>query len=375
MKVKEIEAKSILRKYKKIDSWFISKYGMNLYRGCTHNCIYCDGRSEKYSVEGEFGDNVEVKINAIEILKKELDKNKKLIPLKKGYIMVGGGVGDSYQPVEKKYELTRKTLELLYERNHPVHILTKSTLIERDLDILKKINKKTRCIVSFSFSSSDEKISSIFEPGVPSPDDRFKLIERFKNNDLICGIFLLPVIPFVTDRKDIMENTIKRAHDVGIDFIIFGGMTLKVGRQKEYFIKTLNKYYPDLLTDYFHIYKSNKWGSATNTYYDSINKTFNVIAKYYKINRRIPQKFFYDVLYENDLVSVILEHLDYLLMLEGKRSSYRWAADSISNLKKPISSMKSNMQEIKGVGPTTERIILEILKSGSSKYYEELMNQ
>ncbi|OGS39999.1 MAG: hypothetical protein A3K77_03125 [Euryarchaeota archaeon RBG_13_31_8] len=373
MNVKEIEAKSILRKHNKIDSWFISRYGMNLYRGCAHNCVYCDGRSEKYNVEKEFGNNVEVKINATEILQKELDNISKRIPLKKGYIMVGGGVGDSYQPVEKKYELTRKTLELLYKKNFPVHILTKSTLVERDLDILKKINKKTKCIVSFSFSSSDEKISSIFEPGVPSPNSRFKTIEFLKENGINCGIFLLPVIPFITDKKEIMENTIKKAHEVGIDFIIFGGMTLKDGRQKEYFFKTLKKFYPDLFTEYQHIYKSNIWGMATNDYYDSINQTFNVIAKYYKIPRRVPQMLFNDILDENDLVTVILEHLDYLLMLEGKRSSYRWAADSISKLQKPLSSMKNDLQKIKGVGPATEQIILDILSSGSSKYYEKLM--
>ena len=192
MKIKEIKAKSILRKHNKIDSWFISRYGMNLYRGCAHNCIYCDGRSEKYNVVNEFGSEVQVKINAIEILQRELDNKKKRVALKKGYIMVGGGVGDSYQPVEKKYELTRKTLELLYEKNFPVHILTKSTLVERDIDILKKINKKTRAIVSFSFSSADEKICSIFEPGVPSPEKRFETIEFLKNNGINCGIFLLP---------------------------------------------------------------------------------------------------------------------------------------------------------------------------------------
>ncbi len=374
MKIKEIEAKSILRKHSKIDSWFISYYGMNLYRGCTHNCVYCDGRSEKYKVETDFGNEVEVKINAIEILKKEFDDKRKRNPLKKGYIMVGGGVGDSYQPVEKKYELTRKTLELIYEKNLPVHILTKSTLVERDIDILKKINKKNKTIVSFSFSSSDEKISSIFEPGVPSPERRFKTIELLKNNGVPCGIFLLPVIPFITDRKEIMEDIIKKAQGVGIDFIIFGGMTLKDGRQKEYFLNTLKKYYPDLLTDYTHIYKSNTWGMPTDDYYSSINKTYNVIAKSYKIPRRMPLKLFKSILDVNDLVNVILEHIDYLLMLEEKRSTYKWAASSISRLQEPISSMKNDLKKIKGVGPTTEKIILDILESGSSRYYEKLMN-
>lgn len=113
--IKEIEAKSILRKHKKIDSWFISYYGMSLYRGCAHNCVYCDGRSEGYYVNGEFGKDVEVKVNAIDILRRELDPRRKRTPLKRSFIMVGGGVGDSYQPIEKKYELTRNALQLMLE--------------------------------------------------------------------------------------------------------------------------------------------------------------------------------------------------------------------------------------------------------------------
>ncbi len=130
MTVKEIEAKTILRKHKKIDSWFVSRYGMNLYRGCMHNCSYCDGRAEGYYVEGEFGSDVSVKINALEVLRRELDPKRKRTPLKPGYILVGGGVGDSYQPMEEKYEFTRKTLSLLYEKKLPVHVLTKSTLVK-----------------------------------------------------------------------------------------------------------------------------------------------------------------------------------------------------------------------------------------------------
>ena len=160
MTVREIEAKSILIKHKKIDSWFISHYGMNLYRGCTHNCVYCDGRAEGYYVEGEFGKEITVKTNAIEILKRELDPRHKRTPFKLSYVTLGGGVGDCYQPIEKKYELSRRTLELFYEHNLPVHVLTKSTLVKRDLDIIKRINEKRRAIVSFSLSSADEKISS-----------------------------------------------------------------------------------------------------------------------------------------------------------------------------------------------------------------------
>ena len=113
---------------------------MNLYRGCSHNCVYCDGRSEGYHVDEQFGQVVTVKTNAIEILRREIDPKRKRTPLKRSFIMVGGGVGDSYQPVESKYQLTRKALDLVYEYNFPVHMLTKSTLIKRDIDILKRIN-------------------------------------------------------------------------------------------------------------------------------------------------------------------------------------------------------------------------------------------
>jgi DNA repair photolyase len=371
--IKEIKAKSILRKHKRIDSWFISQYGMNFYRGCSHNCVYCDGRSEGYYVEGEFGRDVWVKVNAINLLRKELNPRQKRTPFKRSYIMLGGGVGDSYQPVEEKYKLCRKALHLLYNFNFPVSILTKSTLIKRDVDIIKKINEKNRAIVSFSFSSVDEKISSIFEPGVPSPKKRLETLELFKNEGIACGMFILPVIPFITDSAEIMEKTIKKAKEVGLDFIIFGGMTLKDGRQKNYFLGTLKKYYPHLIPDYSNIYKKDIWGNPVEDYYKSIHKTFNTISTKYKIPRRIPPSLFKEILSENDLVMVILEHLDYLLKLEGKKSSFRWAANSISKLTEPLSNMKEDLIQIKGVGPTTERIILDILETGSSPYYEKLL--
>ncbi|MBA7545451.1 hypothetical protein ES705_37820 [subsurface metagenome] len=375
MTIREIEAKSILRKYKKIDSWFISRYGMNLYRGCTHNCIYCDGRAEGYYVDGEFGEDVTVKVNAIEILRKELDPKRKCTSFKGSFVMIGGGVGDSYQPIEEKYQLTQKVLELMDEYNFPVHILTKSTLIKRDIDILKKINKKNRAIVSFSFSSVNDEISAIFEPGVPSPSVRLKTLTFFKNEGIACGMFLLPVIPFITDTPELMEETIRRTSEANLDFIIFGGMTLKEGRQKDYFFKTLRSKYPKLMGEYENIYQKNKWGEAVGEYYNAINLTFNSIIKKYKISPRIPLALYKDILAENDLVVVILEHIDYLLKLKGRTSPYGYVAYSISQLKEPLSSIKRELKRINGVGKVTESIILEILKTRSSSYYKKLFNE
>ena len=345
---------------------------MNLYRGCSHNCTYCDGRAEKYNVEGEFGSDVAVKINAIDVLRRELDSKRKHAPLKPGYFMVGGGVGDSYQPIEKKYELTHKTLSLLAEKKLPVHILTKSTLVKRDIDIIEKINEANKVIVSFSFSSTDDKISKIFEPNVPHPNQRLETIQFFKERGIACGMFLLPVIPFISDTKDVMNKTIQDARDVDIDFIIFGGMTLKEGKQKEYFLNILKQHYPKLITEYNMIYKGDRWGNAIHEYYSQLHKTFNVFMKYYKIPSRIPLRLFKDIISENDLVVVLLEHIDYLLKLEGKKSPYGYAAYQISQVNQPLRNMLYKLDTIKGVGKITEGIIRDILTTGSSKYYEQL---
>ncbi len=372
MNIREIKAKSILIKHKKIDSWFVSRYGMNLYRGCTHNCVYCDGRSESYRVDGVFGEAVAVKTNAVEVLRRELKPIGRRAKLKPSYVMLGGGVGDSYQPVEEKYQLSRRTLQLLCEYRWPVHILTKSTLIERDLDIIEHINQQNRAIVSFSFSSTSDELSSVFEPHVPPPTERLKTLAFFKRNGIACGMFLLPVIPFITDTPEMIAEALRKAHEIGVDFVIFGGMTLKNGRQKEYFFSSLRDKHPELLARYEQIYEENKWGQATEEYYSTINSIFNEMSRKYKIARRIPPALYSNILSENDFVIVMLEHLDYFLRLEGKRSSFGYAAYAISKLNKPLSTVKNTLTEIKGVGGKTEKIILEILETKNSAYYNSL---
>jgi len=371
--IKEIHARSILRKHKRIDAWFVSRYGMNFYRGCAHNCVYCDGRSEGYYVAGDFGSEVAVKINSIEILRREIDPARRRIPLKKCFMMIGGGVGDSYQPAEKEYQLTRQALELMLEFNYPVHLLTKSTLILRDIDILKKINEQTRAIVNFSFSSVDEKISAIFEPGVPSPQQRLEAMAKIKQAGIPCGLFLMPVIPFITDTPRQIETVFQKAKEIDVDYIIFSGMTMKTGRQKDYFLNVIKQHYPHLLAEYQYIYPAHPWGQATDQYYASIHQTLLPIARKYRIPLRMPQHLFNDILDENDLVEVLLGHIDYLCKIQGRSSPFGYAAYSIAQLKTPLSSLRGELQKLKGVGRTTERIILEILDSGRSSYLDKLL--
>jgi DNA repair photolyase len=373
MAVCEIQAKSLLRKHKKIDSWFVARYGMNLYRGCVHNCVYCDGRAEKYNVPGDFGSDVAVKVNAIDILKRELDPTRKRKPMKPGYIMLGGGVGDSYQPAEGEYRLTRKVLGILLEQNWPVHILTKSTMVEEDIETIERINTRRKAIVSFSFSSINDTISKIFEPGVPLPGKRLQTIKRLKEAGIACGIYLMPVIPYITDTKDEIERVVQIAKGIGVDFIVFSGMTLKQGRQQAYFLRVLKEHYPELVTDYSKLYPGNKYGIADGRYYRDINLVFTDIARKYRMPQRMPRHLFADVLDVNDLVVVMLEHIDHYLKLKGARSPYGYAAYSVSKVLEPLSTMRYELTALKGVGGSTARVIQEILDTGTCELYERLI--
>jgi DNA repair photolyase len=368
----QIDAKSILRKSKKIDSWFISNYGMNLYRGCSHNCSYCDGRAEKYQVNGEFGKEVAVKMNAIEILRRELDPARKRIPFKSGFFFVGGGVCDSYEPLEKKYQLTRQALELLEQFNHPVHLLTKSTLIERDLELIKRINNKSRAIVSMSFSSVDDTISKQFEPGVSPPSGRLKVLKKFKDAGIACGMFLLPVIPFVTDSAEKISETLKAAREIDLDYVIFGGMTLKSGRQKDHFYNILRQYNPDLIPEYQKIYQSNEWGNAATDYYGNIHKVYREALKNHPIAGRIPANIFCPVLDPPNLVIILLEHIDFYLKLRGQKSPYGYGAYQISKLKESIDLNFQNSLEQLQLNRSVRFIAREILGTGQSALYNEL---
>lgn len=225
MRIVETTAKSLLRKAKRVDSWFLSRYGMNLYRGCAHDCAYCDGRAEGYYVSGEFGVDVEVKINALELLERELDPGRRRKPLKRAFVILGGGVGDAYQPAEARYGLARGALEIIGRFGFPVHVLTKSALVERDLDLIVGINRASRAVFSMSFSTVDDRVARRFEPGCTPPSRRLEVLRRFKAAGVHTGAFFMPVIPFVSDHPAAIDEAMGRFREVGVDFVLASGMT------------------------------------------------------------------------------------------------------------------------------------------------------
>lgn len=371
-----INPKSILTKHKYTDDWFISKYGMNLYRGCEHACGYCDGRAEKYSVEGTFGKDIYVKTNAVELLKKELPKIKE-----KAIIFAGGGVGDSYQPAELKFNLARDVLKLLKKFNFPIHILTKSHLVERDFELIKEINEKSGAIVSFSLSTIDEKISGIFEPRASSPEKRLSALKKFSDAGISTGVMFMPQIPFISDNEKSIKDVISASKKAGADFILSGGMTLKEGRQKEHFMKIIKDEFPNLLKNYEILYKnSGKWGSPDVGYYNKIkgidlNKLNYEICKAYKMPVRIPYELFKDKIELKYEIAVLLAHIGYYIGMEGKNgSAYRKSA---FNIQKSDTDFKqrtlfAEKVKIKGVGEFINNLIDEITNERKCDFYDSI---
>lgn len=372
-----IRSKSILIKRKYLDSWFISRAGMNLYRGCSHNCIYCDGRSENYRVEGDFGRDAVYKENAVEILSRELDPRRRRKTFNPGNIFLGGGISDSWQPGEKKLELTRRVLELFKVFPYPLLLLTKSSLILRDLSLLKFLNTQSRVTVAVSISTADEKLSAILEPGASSPTERLEVVRRAKSAGLGAGVMLLPVIPLVTDRPELLDAVYRVSRDAGADFVVCGPMTMKPGRQMDYFLRKAHPHFAEAVSAYGTVYGAvpDRWGNPSETYFEYFGPLVHEIALRYRIPRRIPANLFPDNLTASERAAVILDQMDGLLRERGLNSNFGRASRSLNQMDIPLESPDGwkHLRRLGGVGPSTERIIKEVLDTGSSPAYERVL--
>ncbi len=376
--VKEIQAKSLLRRHWGVDAWFVGGCGMNLYRGCAHDCAYCDGRAEKYRVEGPFAEEVCVKSNAIELLGKELpDKDapprgrRRAKPVN-GFVLLGGGVGDSYQPAEAERGVSRAALELIAERGLPVHVLTKSTLVLRDSDVLFRINAATRAVVSFSISTADDELAAVFEPGASPPGERLAALSKLKGMGIPCGVFLLPVLPFLSDSEEEISKSVRAARDAGASFTAFGGMTMKEGRQKEHFFSVLGGVRPDLVEPCRALYANrNPYGAASGDYYAVISRRFAAAAAALGMPPRMPRALFAGFLSGMDLVMILMEHANAMLELEGRSSTYRRVAARVARFGAPVT--RENVGQIGGIGKAAAAMMTEIFDTGTSRLYEDLL--
>ena len=242
-----IPAKTILQKVKFDGNlWFGIDYNINLYKGCNHGCIYCDSRSARYFID-DF-DRVRVKENGLGILAKELGRK---IP--KGVIGLGA-MSDSYNPYEKKLQVTRGALELIETYGFGVSLETKSDLITRDIDSLKRISEKSSCIIKLSITASDDVLARKIEPSASLSSKRFAAIRKLSDNGIFAGILLMPVLPLITDSDENIINIVNLAHEHGAKFIYsLFGVTLR-DVQRDHFFEKLAQYFPELEREYFTMY-------------------------------------------------------------------------------------------------------------------------
>ena len=221
-----------------------AKNGMNLYRGCSHGCIYCDSRSRCYQFTHDFED-IEVKSNALELLEDALRRKRKKC-------MIGtGSMTDPYVPLEKELEHVRKTLMLVERYGFGFTVITKSDLILRDLDLLKRINEKTKCVVQMTLTTYDEELCKKIEPGVCTTRRRFEVLKAMRDAGIPTVVWLCPVLPFINDTEENLRGILNYCVEAGVRGVLcFGmGLTLRDGN-REYFYEQLDRLFPGMKERY-----------------------------------------------------------------------------------------------------------------------------
>ena len=216
----------------------LNRHGINIYRGCSHGCIYCDSRSKCYQFAHEFED-IEVKQNAPELLEEALRKKRKRC-------MIGtGSMCDPYIPAEKELCLTRRCLEVIDECNFGAAVLTKSDLVLRDLDILSRINRKTKAVVQMTLTTADDALCRKIEPAVCPTSRRFEVLCACREEGIPTVVWFTPLLPFINDTKENIDGIIDYCVRAGVHAIIcFGiGLTLREGN-REYFYASLDRIFP-----------------------------------------------------------------------------------------------------------------------------------
>lgn len=269
-----------------------SQNGMNIYRGCTHGCIYCDARSHCYQMDFPFED-VEVKENAPELLEKALRSKRKKC-------MIGtGAMTDPYMHCEEKLLLMRRCLELIERYGFGVAVQTKSDRILRDLDLLKRINEKTKAVVQITLTTYDEELCKIIEPKVCTTQRRVEVLNIMRDNGIPTVVWLDPILPFINDTEENLRGILDACIAAKVKGIIcFGmGLTLREGN-REYFYRKLDEHFPGMKARYQKTY-----GMAYEVNSEHNKKLMNI---------------FYDTCRKHGIESNVNKNFEYLHTFEDK---------------------------------------------------------
>lgn len=330
--------KSILNKKKFIDSWFWDSYTLNPYNGCLFGCIYCDARNAKYHMPEDFENQIIIKKDVAKLLRLQLKQK----PFRLVDVIGIGGVTDAYQGAELKYKNTRSCLEVINEFRYPLHIATKSNLILNDSDLLSEVATHTWCSVSFTVISLKPSKSRFLDGRSPHPMKRLKAMYSLKKYpSLQSGVLLMPLIPYLNDDPNELEDLVKAAKDYGADYLLFaGGISMK-NQQATWFLKHLNSEHPDLMPAYqklfgFSHYKSTYTGKSSPDFQYTLHKSQIIrdLCEKHDLSYRIPRFIPADHRKYNYLLAEKLFNEHYSMSIDGKSADETyWLAQNIQQLK------------------------------------------
>jgi DNA repair photolyase len=305
--------KTALKKANLSGSFVVGKYRCSPYMACEHGCVYCDGRAERYFVEGDFARDIVVRSNLPDRLSAEIPRLRE-----KGFITMGSGVTDAYQPLEAEKKLTRRCAEVFTAFNSPVTVMTKSALALRDIDVWKEVaaGPGFMFLVSLTFTKDDER--QIFEPGASSVEERIEALKKFKEAGCYTGILAMPLLPGITDTDENLEALFCLAKDAQVDFIMPTGLTLRPGRQKSFFFNQIAQTHPDLLSLYKELYHENREsGVPVSDYGKHLSERCAGYNKRFEIPFLVPHRVFSRRLHSYDEMNVLLYHMSELYGARG----------------------------------------------------------
>ena len=342
------EFKGIVNKLKFIDSWFWCAYTINPYNGCVHDCIYCDGRSRKYSMHAGFEETIYVKEGAADALDKKIQRSRTMLP----DVVSMGGVCDAYQPAESEYKITRGILEVLLKHGFPSFLLTKSDLIARDLDVISAINEKSWATVAFTVTTVDDGLARVLEPGASPPSRRLEMLRRVKDRHpgIQAGVCAMPIIPFLEDADDAIELLVARTKEAGGDFLLFAPGVSMHDEQTNYMLRKMQAAFPreqELFVKHYiqdEAFKA-KWTGEMNVKLLAACKKHNLATR---AKRFIPN----DYRKYNYIIAERLLNKAYDLQLAGgKWKDYFWTGHHVQMLKESIADVhaRGGLRGIKGM--------------------------
>lgn len=358
------EFKSVINKFKYPDSWFWARYTLNPYSGCAHACIYCDARSSRYYLEN-FENEVIIKTDFDKKLDQRLKRARTLLP----DVIAPGGVNDAYQSIERKIEHTKKVFQVIAKHKFPINIATKSNLVTRDLDILKKIANDTWCTIGFSITTTNQELANFLEPYSSTPSERLEALSMINKTapKVQVGTYFMPIIPFLEDDDENLEDLFKQTKQAGADFILYSpGLTMRDQQAKFFINKLKNSQYQHVVKPLLNLYKGKMY--PPGDYVQKIHLKLYQLSQKFNIPIRVKRWIPKDFRQWNYKISEILLYKEYLNTVKTGKSnnSLKWAGMKLNNLKESILNTFKNgkiyqlegfyKKEIEFIEPYLEKI-------------------